>query len=119
MEITEELQQLNRTYYEVENRATGRTTRKADSIIQQLFKNPDKWITVVDHYDSRQASKRLVDIIKRRLKIEHNAEIFCRPSQYGFDIKLTNYEKIKQIELEKIDLMIQIKKAIKKLYKNY
>lgn len=55
-------------------RASGRTTRLADMYIQLLFSTGR--ISVKDHYDSRQMSRYLLDIIVRRLQMEHQGVRF-------------------------------------------
>ena len=55
-------------------RASGRTTRLADMYIQLLFSTGR--ISVNDHYDTRRMSRYLLDIIVRRLQIEHQGVRF-------------------------------------------
>lgn len=51
-------------------RRSGRTTRLADSYIQDLFKNGK--IQVTDHYqESNSGDRHLFDIIMNRLSLEH------------------------------------------------
>lgn len=52
-------------------RMTGLTTRLADSYIQELYHNPNKWITIYDHYPSHNAHRMLLDKILRRMVYEH------------------------------------------------
>lgn len=51
-------------------RASGRTTRLADMYIQLLFATGK--VHVYDHYKSERSDLMLVDIIRRRLEIEHH-----------------------------------------------
>lgn len=62
------------------DRATGRTTRQANDIIELLFNYRGGWIIVEDHwakdndlseYDSIQVSKPLLKIVVERLQREH------------------------------------------------
>lgn len=52
------------------HRGTGRTTRLADSYIQQLYK--DKIVTVTDHHNHNNAHRYLADLICKRIKNESN-----------------------------------------------
>lgn len=57
------------------DRRTGRTTRLADEYVQRLFK--DRHVIVVDHWHegkngNHNEDRRLLDIICRRLKMEHH-----------------------------------------------
>ena len=52
-------------------RMTGMTTRLTDSFIQELYHNPNKWITIHDHYQSRNADRMLLEKILRRMEYEH------------------------------------------------
>ena len=56
---------------EIRIRMTGMTTRLADSYIQELYHNPNEWITVHDHYPSRNADRMLLEKILRRMAYEH------------------------------------------------
>lgn len=61
-------------YVEMEERklrCTGRTTRIVDSIIQDLFNKPGKWIPIRDHLDSNAAHENLHKILMRRIRSEH------------------------------------------------
>lgn len=55
-------------------RRSGRTTRIADKIIQDLFEveGEDKWIPVTDHHNTKKMSKYLFRIIRQRLSTEHS-----------------------------------------------
>lgn len=55
---------------EIAPRASGRTTRLADMYIQLLFATGR--IRVADHHGTERMSRYLVDIIVRRLQIEHS-----------------------------------------------
>jgi hypothetical protein len=56
-------------------RRSGRTTRYADQFIQALFDsetaNIKGSVVVYDHHGTQEATERLIDIIVRRLSIEH------------------------------------------------
>lgn len=66
-----ELEKENEEDKELKYRASGRTTRLVDYYIQELFKN-GKIENITDHYDDVNAHLRLVDLIEKRLYIEHN-----------------------------------------------
>lgn len=71
--------------YEIETglRNSGRTTRMADQLIQELFTNGE--ITVQDHYNQDSAHHYLLRVIVRRLEFEHlNTKFKVK----GFNIKL-------------------------------
>ncbi len=69
--------------YEGGLRGSGRTTRLADSFIQELFTNGQ--IEVKDHHESPHASQALIDVICGRLDYEH---CNIKYSVSGFAIKL-------------------------------
>ena len=53
-------------------RATGRTTRLVDELVQEFFEKPmGTKIMVYDHYGSMQANKFLLDRFMKRLETEH------------------------------------------------
>lgn len=58
---------------ELSLRKTGRSTRLADSYIQQLYNNVGEWVTIKDHYISKTADSILLNIICKRLSLEHPA----------------------------------------------
>lgn len=60
-----------------ELRCTGRTTRMVDRYVQVLFDNmcgENKMIEIQDHFPSPNASRDLINKIKRRVKIEHHID---------------------------------------------
>lgn len=64
---------LHRIYY-IQSRQSGNSTRNIDTIIQQTFNNPDKWIYVQDvNYN---ASRFWFEKLVRRISIEHNINDF-------------------------------------------
>lgn len=65
-------------------RASGRTTRLADMYIQLLFATGKIYVT--DHHKSERSNLMLVDIIRRRLDIEHHV----RCDVHGNCIRLEN-----------------------------
>lgn len=93
MKVEEEIFKHKKAISEWSFRASGRSTRIIDESIQHLFEIPNKWITVIDHYDSKMADMMIVKNIKRRLKIEHNLEIDVRTDNGKFQIKLKDYHK--------------------------
>ena len=70
---TEELEERKerKEIEEIRIRMTGMTTRLADSYIQELYHNPNEWITVHDHYPNRNADRMLLEKILRRMAYEH------------------------------------------------
>lgn len=100
-EIREELINAQCNLIELRARATGRTTRIVDEIIQRLFNNPDSWIEVFDHWNDRRSHRFLVDRIKGRLNAEHHADIIARDAEDGgYFIKLKNKPNTEQRERE-------------------
>ena len=63
-----------------EVRSSGRTTRQADAIIQQLFVNGSA--EVLDHHGTLDASNRLKCIVTKRLLEEHGIGLTAG-KQYG------------------------------------
>lgn len=53
-----------------DNRRSGRSTRLVDEIIQDLFEGQE--VMVVDHYNTKRASKMLAKRVVERLEREHN-----------------------------------------------
>ena len=59
-------------------RATGKSTRLVDELIQEFFKQPaGTKIPVCDHYPERQADEFLLDKFMKRLELEH-PNITCK-----------------------------------------
>lgn len=56
---------------EIRIRMSGMTTRLADSYIQELYHNPNEWITIHDHFPSNNAHRMLLEKILRRMAYEH------------------------------------------------
>lgn len=52
-------------------RRSGNTTRQVDSSIQWLFRHRGQYLSVRDHYGSRESSELLLRKIVQRLKAEH------------------------------------------------
>lgn len=60
---------------ELSCRASGRTTRLVDSVIQEFFTQPiGTKIYVYDHYGTRQADQMLLEKVAKRLETEHHAK---------------------------------------------
>ena len=68
----QELHKVQSEYIAERERQTGRTIRLVDYYIQELFKNPNSWITIKDHYDHPTAHKVILGKILKRLDSEHN-----------------------------------------------
>ena len=53
-------------------RATGRTYRRLDELVQNFFNAPfGKWVEVIDHYGSKNADEFLFNKLMKRMKLEH------------------------------------------------
>ena len=64
----------DRKLYEETSRATGKTTRIVDELIQEFFEKPmGTKIAIVDHYPERRADEFLLNMFMRRLESEHPA----------------------------------------------
>lgn len=69
-------------------RRTGRTTRLADYIIQQLFNYPGVSVKIVDHHHSSSACEHLCNIITRRLRLEHTGTDFEAKKEKNGDVTI-------------------------------
>ena len=69
------IHELNREIAMYKSRATGRSTRIVDEIIQQLYRNPGKWITLYDHYYDGRSERNIYNMIMRRMDSEHPKDI--------------------------------------------
>lgn len=69
---------LNREIITLQSRATGRTTRLVDEVIQQLYRNPGKWIALFDHYYDGKHEHHLYDMVMRRMSSEHPNDVVER-----------------------------------------
>jgi len=60
-------------------RATGRTTRLCDELVQKFFEAPyGEWVPVIDHYGTRRADEELLDRFMKRMDWEFPAiEVEC------------------------------------------
>jgi len=67
------------------NRRTGRTTRLADDMIQELFKEGE--VCVKDHCDNNRYHDWLTERILNRLKFEHNIATNTKYVRVDFDRK--------------------------------
>ena len=65
------IQDLNREIIMYKSRATGRTTRIVDEVIQQLYRNPGKWIALFDHYYDGRSERNVFSMVMRRMESEH------------------------------------------------
>ena len=72
----------NRTEGEILYRRSGRTTRRADYIIQELYTIGEA--TIRDHHNRIESHHRLANIVKRRLDMEHGG-------RYKFDPKTLKF----------------------------
>jgi hypothetical protein len=54
-------------------RATGRTTRIIDNLIQELFTTGK--CTCIDHYDTPESSRFLAEKVVRRMTYEHSQKV--------------------------------------------
>lgn len=62
---------LKREIIMYKSRATGRTTRIVDEVIQQLYRNPGKWIALFDHYYDGRSERNVFNMVMRRMESEH------------------------------------------------
>lgn len=69
------IHELNREIIMYKSRATGRSTRIVDEVIQQLYRNPGKWIALFDHYYDGRSERNLYNMIMRRMDLEHPKDI--------------------------------------------
>ena len=60
-----------------EFRATGRSTRRCDELVQKFFTAPfGEWVPVIDHYTSGQADRMLLQKFMKRMDSEYpNIEV--------------------------------------------
>ena len=66
----EELKELSLSY-----RASGRSTRIVDELVQEFFKAPlGTKIMVCDHYGTRQADEHVLRKLRKRIEAEHHAK---------------------------------------------
>lgn len=71
MEINFELWDDNKLFVEM-FKATGRSTRLVDELIQEFFEKPiGTKIPVYDHYGDRKADEFLLEMVLKRLDFEH------------------------------------------------
>lgn len=69
------LLRLQKEVIGLKSRATGRTTRIVDEVIQQLYRNPGQWIALFDHYYESRSEHHLYNMIMRRMEIEHPHDV--------------------------------------------
>lgn len=69
-QLRKQLDELNLKILRTSVRASGRTYRIANGIIQSLFENPiGTWVNIIDHYQLDSGGSRcLADMLTRRLK---------------------------------------------------
>lgn len=86
-------------------RCTGKSTRYADDIIQEMFNNPNKLITISDY--NRDSSITLAKKIKTRITNEHNVKNFeFSKTSTGFPIMRYKYDD-SDVYNRKIHLIIE------------
>lgn len=77
--------------------ASGRTTRLADGYVQRLFQFPGEWIDIEDHAEyfvGHKATDLLINIIHRRMLVEHDIRIERKFNSHYIRIPL---DKAKQL----------------------
>ena len=80
----EELQELL-------SRATGKTTRLVDNIVQEFFTQPiGNPVYVHDHYGTRQADQILLETVAKRLETEHHAKFHLGKNFHGYYVVRDN-----------------------------
>ena len=84
-----ELSQLKLQFFDLAIRATGRTTRLVDEIIQKMYNNQGQWVDVADHYGTAQSHKMLLTKIRRRMENEHPSDV----------IEINTYRKVPKIRI--------------------
>ena len=77
MEMEYNIEDLEKKLMELEisERMTGRTTRLADSYIQDLFKNIGECVEIHDHYSHLDTDMELANIIRNRVMHEHQIDL--------------------------------------------
>lgn len=67
----------DKTLFDQLGRATGRTIRLCDELVQKFFNAPyGEWVPVKDHYPTRQADEMLLNHFMKRMETEHpNIEV--------------------------------------------
>ena len=85
------------------NRATGESTRLADKYIQELYENQNEWVVIYGHFPSREADRQLLEIIMRRMSLEHGIDKI-KVDRIKNRLKLISYSRdaIRE-EMEKIN----------------
>lgn len=95
-------------------RATGRTTRIIDDLVQKLYKNYGEWITVYDHYPNHEYLKVISDKVLIRMSIEHKNDVVEKRYYCGeYQLRLSKCgvidykrEELKKLEKEKFEAKI-------------
>lgn len=65
-------------------RATGRTTRIVDELIQDFFSSPvGTKIHFADHYPYEVGNRFLLDVFAKRLEMEHHCKPIHGKDQFG------------------------------------
>lgn len=66
--------ELLERFFKLANMATGESTRLADKYIQEQYENQNEWVVIYDHFPSREAHRQLLEIIMRRMSLEHGID---------------------------------------------
>lgn len=72
------IQELMHGIIEFQSRASGRTTRIVDQVIQQLYRNPGEWVALYDHYYNGRSEKHIYNMVMRRMEFEHPNDVVER-----------------------------------------
>ena len=74
-----------------------------DNLIQEFFTRPmGTKIYVVDHYDTRQANKTLLDLVRTRIENEHKVKYHVGLESAGFYI-VRDEQTLKEMVLEELN----------------
>lgn len=113
-QLQKQLKELNREILQTSVRASGRTYRIANDIINSLFENPvGTWVNVIDHYQFNSSGSRcLADMLTRRLKNDFPHITFTLDWSDDIlrikrDTKLPKEEKLEELEKQKQELLNQ------------
>lgn len=76
-EIADRIEETDRKYSiikelsELTGRVTGMTTRLVDKYVQELYNHEGEWVEIIDHYDTPEAHRILLNKVLDRMHNEH------------------------------------------------
>lgn len=101
-QLKKQLKELNRKILRTSVRASGRTYRIANDIIQSLFENPiGTWVNVIDHHQGD--SRDLLDMLTRRLTNDFPQITFTIDYSDGVTLIKRETTLPKEVELEELE----------------